>query len=56
MDEIVTALAGQHAELGSILEALGEPQWAGPSRCVGWTIGDVVLHLAQTSEWAAASA
>jgi uncharacterized protein (TIGR03084 family) len=56
MDEIVTALAGQHAELDSILDALGEPVWARPSRCAGWTVSDVVLHLAQTSELAAASA
>jgi len=56
MHEIVTALAGQHAELDSILDALGEPDWTRPSRCAGWTVSDVVLHLAQTSELAVASA
>jgi uncharacterized protein (TIGR03084 family) len=49
-------LAGQHAELDSILAVLDEPAWTRPSRCAGWTVSDVVLHLAQTSELAAASA
>ena len=27
-----------------------------PSRCEGWTVADVLLHLAQTNEMAVASA
>src|SRR5204863_7595818 len=30
--------------------------WARPSRCEGWSVADVVLHLAQTNELAIASA
>ena len=30
--------------------------WQRPSRCEGWTAGDVVLHVAQTNEMAIASA
>jgi uncharacterized protein (TIGR03084 family) len=56
VDAIVAALAGQQAELSAILSELDEPDWQRPSRCEGWTVADVVLHLAQTDELAAASA
>ena len=49
------ALAQQHAELRGILEGLTTDQWDAPSRCAGWTVSDVVLHLAQTDEMAGAS-
>ena len=54
-DDVVTALADQQAELTAILSALGDAQWRLPSRCEGWTVADVVLHLAQTNEMAIAS-
>lgn len=50
------ALAAQHAELESILAGADEAGWARASRCPGWSVSDVVLHLAQTNELAAASA
>ena len=56
MDTIVTALADQQAELSALLVGLDEPGWQRPSRCEGWTVADVVLHLAQTNEMAVASA
>lgn len=56
MDEILAALAAQHAELDSILTELDEQGWTSVSRCPDWSIADVVLHLAQTDEAAAASA
>ncbi len=56
MQTIVRALAEQHRELDDVLSGLGEDDWSRPSRCDGWTITDVVLHLAQTDELAAASA
>lgn len=34
---------------------LDEAGWATPSRCPGWSVADVVLHLAQTDEMAIAS-
>lgn len=57
MDVIVTALGEQHAELAGLLNGLDEPELALPTpSCEGWTITDVVLHLAQTDEFAIASA
>lgn len=55
MDEIVAALADQQAELAALVAPLDESDWARPSPCEGWTIGDVVLHVAQTNEMAVAS-
>lgn len=56
MEEILAALADQHTELEGLLAHLDEGQWNAPSRCPGWSVADVVLHLAQTDEAAAASA
>ena len=56
MDAVVSDLSAQHAELRSILDGLGEDQWLTPSRCEGWDVGDVVVHLAQSDEMAIGSA
>src|SRR5258707_768114 len=56
MDDILTALAEQDDELDGLLAGLDEAGWARPSRCEGWTVPDVVLHLAQTDEMTVASA
>ena len=50
MDPVVTALADQQAELTDILGGLDDADWQRPSRCEGWTVADVVLHLAQTND------
>lgn len=55
MDDVVEALADQQAELTAILDGLDDEDWRRPSRCEGWTVADVVLHLAQTNEMAIAS-
>lgn len=57
MDAILAALAEQHAQLAELLDPLDEDGFrlAAPS-CPGWTIHDVVLHLAQTDEFAIESA
>lgn len=55
MDEELDALAAQHAELAGLLAGLDAAGWAAPSRCEGWSVADVVLHLAQTDEMARAS-
>ncbi|HUE59254.1 MAG TPA: maleylpyruvate isomerase family mycothiol-dependent enzyme [Acidimicrobiales bacterium] len=49
------ALAAQHAELADLLESLEASDWDLPTRCPGWKVSDVVLHLAQTDEMAVAS-
>lgn len=56
MQKIVEALAAQHAELDGLLTGLDADGWAAPTRCPGWSVADVVLHLAQTDELGTASA
>lgn len=56
MERVVAALTAQHRELDDVLATLPADGWRRPSRCPGWTIADVVLHLALTDELAAASA
>lgn len=55
VDEIVGALTDQQAELAGLLAPLADVEWAHPSPCEGWTVADVVLHVAQTNEMAIAS-
>ena len=50
-----SALEEQLDELAGILAQLGESDWRRPTRCEGWDVADVVLHLAQTNEMAIAS-
>src|SRR5689334_5573800 len=56
MDDVLTGLAEQDDELDGLVAGLDENGWATPSRCPGWSVADVVLHLAQTDEMAVASA
>jgi len=56
MDGILTALAEQVDELDGLVAGLDEDGFALPSRCPGWSISDVLLHVAQTNEMATASA
>ena len=56
MEEIVVALVEQQAELAGLLDGLDDEGWARPSRCEGWSVADVVLHVAQTNELAIGSA
>ena len=57
MDEVLEALRAQRDELDGILARLDDDAWATPTpRCPGWTVADVVLHLAQTDEAAIDSA
>jgi uncharacterized protein (TIGR03084 family) len=50
------ALDAQQRELAGLLEGLDDAGWARPApSCPGWTVADVVLHLAQTNEGAIAS-
>ena len=56
MEEIVGALTEQQNELSGLLAGLDEAGWQRESRCEGWSVADVVLHLAQTNELAIGSA
>jgi uncharacterized protein (TIGR03084 family) len=55
VDAVLTALAEQHAELAGLLAGADDVDWQRPSRCPGWSVADVVLHLAQTDALAIAS-
>lgn len=49
------ALGEQHAEMQGILDSLTPEQWETPSSCAGWSVSDVVLHMAHSDEVAIAS-
>ncbi|MCU1368986.1 MAG: wyosine base formation [Ilumatobacteraceae bacterium] len=55
MDDPVTALGAQQDELAGYVAEATESDLLLPSRCDGWTVADVLLHLAQTNEMAVAS-
>jgi uncharacterized protein (TIGR03084 family) len=55
MEDVSEALAAEHAALAEMVDPLDEAGWAAQSRCAGWSVSDVVLHLAQTDELAVAS-
>ncbi|HEV3362872.1 MAG TPA: maleylpyruvate isomerase family mycothiol-dependent enzyme [Acidimicrobiia bacterium] len=56
MDGILSALAEQVEELDGLVRDLDEEGFALPSRCPGWSISDVLLHVSQTNEMTVASA
>lgn len=56
LPSLVSALAAQHDELTAFLAPLDKAGWAKPTRCAGWDVSDVVLHMSQTDELAVASA
>jgi uncharacterized protein (TIGR03084 family) len=56
VDDLLTALAAQHAELADLVDGCSDDDWARPTRCAGWDVAAVLLHLAQTDEMATASA
>jgi uncharacterized protein (TIGR03084 family) len=55
VDELIAALSDQLDELRSVVGVLGDDDLARPSTCDGWSLSDVLLHLAQTNELAVAS-
>lgn len=56
MDSVVAALREQVVELDGLVAELDADGWARPSACPGWSVSDVLVHLAQTNEIAIASA
>lgn len=53
--EIFDDLAAEYARLDAVLGGLTGAQWGHASAADGWSVADVVLHLAQSEELAAAS-
>jgi uncharacterized protein (TIGR03084 family) len=43
-------LVAEQERLAGILDGFDEAQWTSPSAAAGWTVADVVLHLAQSEE------
>ena len=50
MDGVIDDLAAEQESLESVLTGLTDAQWSAPSAAAGWSVTDVVLHLAQTEE------
>jgi uncharacterized protein (TIGR03084 family) len=48
--DVIDDLAAEQQRLEELLTPLSDEQWATPSAAAGWSIADVVLHLAQTEE------
>lgn len=48
--DVVDALKDELGQLDQVLRSLDAVAWGLPSACDGWTVSDVVLHLAQTDE------
>lgn len=56
MHDLLLALAAQHAELAALVAQCVRDDWERPTRCEGWDVASVLLHLAQTDEFATVSA
>ena len=56
MDDVLIALASQHAELAELIDRCTNDDWERATRCEGWDVAAVLVHLAQTDELATASA
>lgn len=48
--DALEAFAAEASELDRFLSELSPEEWTQPSACAGWSISDVVLHLAQSEE------
>ena len=55
IDDVLGDLVAEFDRLESVLSVLDDAQWASPSGAPGWTVTDVVVHLAQTEEGVAAT-
>lgn len=55
IDPVVQSLADQQAETSSLVLSLTGAESELATRCVGWSVADVLLHLAQTNELAISS-
>lgn len=53
--DVIDDLEAEEDRLDAILRALDGEGWASPSLAAGWSVCDVVLHLAQTEEAAVAA-
>jgi uncharacterized protein (TIGR03084 family) len=54
--DVIDDLEAEQDRLEAILDGLDDDAWRSPSGAAGWSVADVVLHLAQTEEAVVASA
>ena len=54
--DVFDDLEAEQEALAAVLGALSAEDWTRPSAAAGWTVADVVLHLAQTDEAVVATA
>jgi len=54
--DVLADLESEEERLEEILSSLSEARWTAPSAAAGWSVADVVLHLAQTEEMVVLSA
>ncbi|MEX2538274.1 MAG: maleylpyruvate isomerase family mycothiol-dependent enzyme [Actinomycetota bacterium] len=54
--DVFDAVEQEYDALEAMLESLDDKAWATPSLCPGWSVADVVLHLAQSEETVGVSA
>ncbi|HET9769792.1 MAG TPA: maleylpyruvate isomerase family mycothiol-dependent enzyme [Acidimicrobiia bacterium] len=43
--DVTTGLLGELERFKALIESLSPSEWATPSRCTGWTVGDVAAHV-----------
>ena len=55
MNEVVDALRTSGDDLDALVSGLDDTGWVKPSANPGWSVADVLVHLAQTNEVAIAS-
>ena len=50
IDDVLDDLVAEYERLESILDSLSDTQWRSESGAPGWSVTDVMIHLAQTEE------
>jgi len=48
-EEAIAGLLAEYEAFGSLVRSLDAQQWEAPSRCAGWTAGDVARHVVGTA-------
>src|SRR5436305_7862874 len=48
-EEAIAGLQAEYEAFGTLIRSLDAQQWEAPSRCEGWTAGDVARHVVGTA-------
>jgi uncharacterized protein (TIGR03083 family) len=48
-EEAIAGLQAEYEAFGALVRSRNEQQWERPSRCAGWTVGDVARHVVGTA-------